>query len=271
MPMTNFEFKPGQRCMAEVHSHNHPNGVWEGVVDTVTPYDQQGRVSEEAPPLYVVTARFIDPRMLLEAEGGAFTAPASYYGKPITAHVTLWPIETRRLFDALRQRREDEAARSTYYVAREKVLLDALRVVSKEAVAHAVAETIQAAVKAAVREAFDAMSPRLKDPSEFRQSLDDDGKTAVWSVREDTREGRVAPRTAREVEVHGMVEGVHRHEDPLPCTYGRGVAFLVTTAAIRCYLDPGWTELPLEDDVYAGTVNQTESAPAPQTERDEDP
>jgi hypothetical protein len=106
---------------------------------------------------------------------------------------------------------------------------------------------------------------------QIRQSLGDDGKTAVWSVREDTREGRVAPRTAREVEVHGVVEGVHRHDDPLPCTYGRGVAFLVTTNAIRCYLDPGWTELPLEDDVYAGTVNQTESAPAPQTERDEDP
>lgn len=105
------------------------------------------------------------------------------------------------------------------------------------------------------------------------QSLNDGGKTAVWTIREDTPEGRYAPRTAREVEVHGMVEGVHRHDDPLPCTYGRGVAFLVTTAAIRCYLDPGWTELPLEDDVYRETVEVKGPTidPAPQMEHDEDP
>lgn len=163
MPTTAFKFEPGQKCMVEVHAHNHPNGAWEGVIDTVAPYDPQRPVSEDTPPLYLVTARFTDPRMLLETEGGAFTAPASYYGNPVTSHVTLWPIETRRLFERVHLLQKDESARSAYYVAREKALLDALRVVSKEAVAQAVGEALQAAVKAAVREAFAAMPQR---PSE---------------------------------------------------------------------------------------------------------
>jgi hypothetical protein len=163
MPTTTFKFEPGQKCMVEVHAHNHPNGAWEGVVEKVERYDQQGRVSDEAPPLYVVTARFTDPRMLLETESGAFTAPASYYEKPVTAHAMLWPIETRRLFERVHLLQKDESARSTHYVAREKALLDALRVVGKEAVAQAVGEAIQAAVKAAVREAFDAMPQRHGD------------------------------------------------------------------------------------------------------------
>lgn len=88
----------------------------------------------------------------------------------------------------------------------------------------------------------------------IRKSLDDGGATALWSVRDDTDEGRYTPRTAREIEVHGVAEGLHSPEDPLPCTLNRGVAFFATEAAIRCFLDPDRTVLPLEEDVYHGVT-----------------
>ena len=155
--MTSFNFRVGQKCMVEVHPHNYPNGVWEGVVEAVVPDARQEHASKDEPPRYLVTARFTDPRMLLETEQGAFTAPANYYGELVTADATLWPIETKSLFERIRRLREDDAARSTYYVAREKALLDAIRVAGKEAVAQAVGEAVQAAVKAAVREVFDSV------------------------------------------------------------------------------------------------------------------
>jgi hypothetical protein len=96
-----------------------------------------------------------------------------------------------------------------------------------------------------------------------RQSIADLGRTPVWTVRE--AEHEFHPSTAREVEIFGTVEGVHVPADPLPCTEGRGVAFLVTEGAIRCYLDPGLERLP--DEMDAATNVPAQPPPSSQPRR----
>lgn len=97
----------------------------------------------------------------------------------------------------------------------------------------------------------------------IRQSLADQGRTSVWTVRDAGDE--LYPRTAREVELFGTVEGIHAPTDPLPCTENRGIAFLATEGVIRCYLDPGLAEIPSEMDAYLDTP--AEPPPSSQTRR----
>lgn len=161
MPMTQIKFEPGQKCMIEVHGANYPEGVWEGVVETVQPYESAIPPSAGEAPWFVVTTRFTDPRMLIERERGVLSTAASYYDKPATSNSNVWPIETKRLFDALRQQREDNAVRNTHYATREKALLDALKVAGKEAIVEELGKAVQVAVTAATREVFDPVKQSL--------------------------------------------------------------------------------------------------------------
>lgn len=54
------------------------------------------------------------------------------------------------------------------------------------------------------------------------------------------------PKTCRETEILGPSYLRHTPDKPLPCTGEHGVVYVETNAAVRCYLDPGVTELPLE-------------------------
>lgn len=56
------------------------------------------------------------------------------------------------------------------------------------------------------------------------------------------------PVWAREIEIMGTTQCELNPGAPLPCTEGRGIAHLRTSAAIRCYVEQGVDSLPPESD-----------------------
>lgn len=158
MTLTNVPFKKGQRCMIEVHGANYPEGVWEGVVETVEPYAYAGAREDEE--WFTVTARFDDPRMKLVPSRGV-NEVAAYDGKIATNHATLWHFDTKRLFDGLRAQREETRKNEIYYATRERALLDALKVAGKEAIVEDLRTAVRDAVTTASREVFEPFGARL--------------------------------------------------------------------------------------------------------------
>jgi len=82
------------------------------------------------------------------------------------------------------------------------------------------------------------------DPSRPKP-LPADQHVPVMCVR--TAANPQAVRVYREIEILGPCEMAYTPINPLPNTKGRGIAFLKTEAAIRCYLDPHVTEATPED------------------------
>lgn len=84
-------------------------------------------------------------------------------------------------------------------------------------------------------------------PDQIRRNRSERANYPVVSVRGDGVDV-FCPHACRETEIMGPAAIRHTPNDPLPCTGGHGVAYVETSAAVRCYLDPGVTELPLEWD-----------------------
>lgn len=101
----------------------------------------------------------------------------------------------------------------------------------------------------------------------IRQSIGNGGQTPVMTVREVYDMYR--PKTAREVEVMGPARVVFEPKNPLPCTGERGIAYIATEAAVRCYLDPGVGELPYEFDVFHKHAHSTLNHDDDRLDRDE--